>query len=298
MNKEALKKFNPTEAKLKALKVEYSALVIEDIYDLKGYNAVDNARKDLKRHRVDIQKFGKGLREEAIARQKAILAEEKKLVALIEPLELELKQKQDEIDHAKEIERRKKKLPERKERLEAIEVTDSIDQALLEMDDATFDEFYNEEHAKHLEQKEAEAERKREEEKAKLDAEKAELEAGKTKLAEEKAQIEQDKKDGIQRKKDAAEAEKVEKKRKAQEKIDREEAVEKAKLETEERIARGAEEKKAVEAKEQARLEKKKKYMDFLNKHGVNDDAPEGTFLVRNEEDSVVIYKKVASMKI
>jgi hypothetical protein len=57
------------------------------------------------------------LRADAITFQKAVIEKERELIGIIEPLEKELKAKEEEIEKQKETERRKESLPQRKEML-------------------------------------------------------------------------------------------------------------------------------------------------------------------------------------
>jgi len=80
---------------------EYSLLKIEGIEDKKGYAAVDVARKEIKSMRVLIEKTFKAERDILNVKVKENLAKEKEVLALVSPLELELKAKTDVIDNEK-----------------------------------------------------------------------------------------------------------------------------------------------------------------------------------------------------
>ena len=103
-----LEKFNPQKAELTALSNKYKNLKISDINDKVWYAAVDTARKELKKVRVQIQKQWKEMRDEANKFAKSVISVEKELVAIVEETEKELQEKQDYIDNLKELEKRKK----------------------------------------------------------------------------------------------------------------------------------------------------------------------------------------------
>lgn len=187
-----IEKFNPTVKELTALAESYSRLEIKGVDDTAGYKAMDAARKKLKETRVRIEKDGKLLRADALEFQRKVIAKEKELIGLIEPIEIELSMKQKRINDEKEMIRRKKLMPERVARLLSIGVTIS-EETLLFMEDEKFAAYFNSKNAEFLAEKERklkaekeEAERKQREEQEKIDAEKRKIE-------EEKARIEAEK---------------------------------------------------------------------------------------------------------
>ena len=92
---------------------------ITAITNADGYQQVHGARMALKAMRVTIEKTGKAAREDATAFSKAVIAEEKRLIAIIEPEETRLSDLQCSWDAAREAERRAKAEAER-ERVQAI----------------------------------------------------------------------------------------------------------------------------------------------------------------------------------
>ena len=82
--------------------------------------AVHEARMNLKDIRVRIEKVGKAAREDATAYSKAIIAEEKRLIGLIEPEETRLAAIQKEWDDRKERERQERIAAEQR-RVETIQ---------------------------------------------------------------------------------------------------------------------------------------------------------------------------------
>lgn len=264
--------FNPTVAELHELAEKYKELTIDGLDDKDGYERVHKARMELVRTRLEITKTGKALRDDANKFAKAVIAKEKELVGLIEPVEKELKAKQDEIDEKRERARRFSLLPERMEKLLEIEEVVSTDE-LLGMSNDQFLSFYNE-------RKEAWLFRKEQE------------------LAEERLRVEQEA-NRIENEKREAEAAK---KREAEIELVRKEAAKKAEQETKERLARQAREKVEQEAKEQASLERKKKYQSFLAEHGaiqwMNGGAQGIEFMIQKNGEEVRLYKFVGSIKI
>ena len=96
MDNLSLDQFNPKEAELVTMATNYKSLTINGIDDKQGYLEVSTARKHLAKTRVQISKDGKLLREEANAFQKKVIARERELIAIIEPVELELAAKEEE----------------------------------------------------------------------------------------------------------------------------------------------------------------------------------------------------------
>ena len=269
-----IEKFNPTVAEINALVSKYATLEIKSIDDKAGYIAVDTARKELKKVRVEITKTGKAMREEAVAFQKAVIAKEKELVELVEPTEKALEAKQDAIDLEKEKQKRIGLLPERKAKLETIGYEwGNID--LLALDDTQFDTLFNQKNAEYL----AEKERLMREEQEKLEAEKRKIQEEKeAKEREARRQEELD----LARKQAAEQAIK--------------DAERKAKEEAEQKI-REEEQKIAAEKAEQEKLEKQKKYQDFLKANGYTEET-KGEFYIERSGNNIMLYKKVGEITI
>src|SRR5574338_270048 len=81
--------------------VKESASLVQ-IKDKSGYQQAHSARMRLKGTRVEIQKRAKDAREDAQAFSKAVIAEEKRLIALVEPEEDRLQGLQDVWDAARD----------------------------------------------------------------------------------------------------------------------------------------------------------------------------------------------------
>lgn len=90
---------------LKLAELVKSSCRIVAIKNPDGYKEAHGARMSLKNTRVAIQKAGKDAREDAQAFSKAVISEEKRLTALIEPEEGRLQALQDEWDAAREAEK-------------------------------------------------------------------------------------------------------------------------------------------------------------------------------------------------
>jgi len=285
-----IEKFSPKKAELVALADSYKALTINGVEDKEGYLAVDNARKELKTKRVQIQKDGKSLREEAVTFQRAVISKEKELIGIIEPIETELAEKQAVIEEEKQKIKRKESLPSRIAKLAEIEVVVTEDFLLL-MDDAKFDSYLNERRAGYLEAKEAKmkelqeaAEKKAQEEQNKLNAEKKKIEDEKRKIEEEKLSIERDKQHQLDLEKARTEAAENAKKE-----------AEEAAVKEKERLEKIEAEKLATEKAEKERLEKGKKYKAFLAQH----EYVEGeNFYLQKLDTKIVLFKKLGAFNI
>lgn len=85
------------EARIAKMREEYMPLVITDLKNEKQVDAVHRARIDVKKGRVLIQNVSKKTRERAVQFQKDCIAEEKRLVGLIEPIEAHLQSEEDKV---------------------------------------------------------------------------------------------------------------------------------------------------------------------------------------------------------
>jgi len=101
-----LKKFETeyeiTESGLMTLSNSFKDLKVNGVDDIEGLKAVESARKTLKKKRVEIQNVAKNLRDSATKFQKAVIARENELVAIIEPTEDILSEIEDAIYEEKE----------------------------------------------------------------------------------------------------------------------------------------------------------------------------------------------------
>lgn len=92
---------------------------IAKITNKAGYDECHAARMALKRERVEIERLGKSAREDATAFSKAVIAEERRLVAIIEPEEQRLQALQEAEDARVEADRQAK-LKAEQDRIAAI----------------------------------------------------------------------------------------------------------------------------------------------------------------------------------
>lgn len=257
-----LEKFDPNKEALVSMASQFKDIVIAGVADKEGYAKVHEARMRLKNARVNIQKTGKMLRADALAFQKAVIEKEKELIAVIEPTERELEEKQKAVDEEKEKIKRQSLLPARKETLKEIEVVVE-DEFLLLMDNTRFTEFVNAKKAEYLEAKEAALQK----EKAKMEAEKRRIEEEKeAALREEKHKIE------------------IEQARKEAEEKAKQEMIEQAEREKQQRIM--------LEKEAADKLSRKKKYQDFLKKNEWTEETKDNFYLL-HEGNSVTIFKKL-----
>jgi hypothetical protein len=115
-----LEKENITEMVISDLKTKYSGLEIKGMDDKAGYNAVDEARKEVKRIRVMAEKIVKTETDKAFQAHKLAVADGKKVVARFTEIEESLQKKQAVIDDEN------KRLAEIKEQERKAKVTQRI----------------------------------------------------------------------------------------------------------------------------------------------------------------------------
>jgi hypothetical protein len=152
---------NSTEHERNLLELAQASKAITAITNNAGREQCHGARVALKRVRVDIEKIGKAAREDATAFSKACIAEEKRLIGLIQPEEERLSKIQAEYDERIAAEKRAKAEAEAKRvagihaRIESIRETvlhvaglSSVEVAeqitaveAIAIDEATFAEF-------------------------------------------------------------------------------------------------------------------------------------------------------------
>ena len=153
-------KFNITKADLTELADKYSGLTVNGIEDEAGYKKLVSATKELQSIRLNIQRIGKELRSDAVKKQKSVIADEKELISCIAPTESELNEKIAEIDGLLDMEKRRKVLPERLERLKEYGITMEEDD-ILRMDGNRFDFHINSLRANILAEKEQKIQEKK-----------------------------------------------------------------------------------------------------------------------------------------
>jgi hypothetical protein len=305
-----LEKFRPKKAELTALAAESKVLKIKGVDDIEGYQAVDKARIKLMRARTSITKAGKDLREGANAFISKVLEEEKKLIAIVQPVEKELTAKTDAIDYEKEMIKRREKLPERREKIEKLNTLGKVtDALLLAMDDAEFQRFYYDRKDEHDLKVKSEAEEKQRIEEEKIREAQEKIEKERRLIAEQQSAIEAEKEALAEAK---AQIEREEEERKANAEIERirleaEEArhkeLEAAQIEKDKAQA---ELKKQFEADEElsrrAKMEKNATYMKWLKDNGY-ESSQKNNFKIEGEAHldgtrTFTLYKKISQIII
>ena len=254
-----IKDFDFTAEMLQRIADQYSWLTIQWLGDIQGYNKVKTARIELRNKRNQIAKAGKEMRDEANAFTKNVIAREKELIGIIEPIEETLKQEEGKYNDLIEKQKRIQLLPERKARIAELECIEVTDEDILSMDDMQFEQWILQERSRIVAEKEA-----------KLAAEQQALDAQKAEASRKEQELAQ-----------AAEIEKA-----------KQEAAAKATAETEARLKREAEEAKAKEEQEKQTIEKKKKYKAFLDKNGRTEENKQD-YVVKKEWNCIILYKKV-----
>ena len=109
LNKE-LKKFETTfdgriDIAIQELKVQSDQLVINGIEDAEGYNRVKELHILVKNKCSEIEKTKKALNEDALAWQRSVNSEYKRIMGMLEPIKDDLDAKRKEIDQQKELEK-------------------------------------------------------------------------------------------------------------------------------------------------------------------------------------------------
>lgn len=263
-NKEALnfdiQKFNPTIAELTRLSDQYKGLKIAGIEDKDWYEKVKRAQLDLRDKRVYIEKTLKEVRQKAIDFQKAVIQQEKDLVAIIDWTEKELKAERARIDELVKIEGRKKVLPARKEELERCGILAS-DEQILTMDSDQFNQFVKDEVFRMLQEKQKKEEEER--------------------LAKERAEAEKKRQEELEQARKEAEARAIAE-TEARLKREAEEKEARAKAEAEAEAKRKAEEEK--------KLQQQKAYQAWLEENGYDPNR----HIIETEWDKKVMYLRIS----
>jgi len=101
-NQELQTSFDFSEVFVKEMKTKADALTISGVDDKDGYNAINDARKLIKEKRVAVEKKRNELNADALAYQRTVNAEAKRITSMLEPIEQELSAKTKAIDSEKE----------------------------------------------------------------------------------------------------------------------------------------------------------------------------------------------------
>ena len=167
-------KFNPTKADLELLVESVEKIKIKDIDDQDNYNKAKDLKKTIAKFRKAIKDRGLELRRESIDYRNQVIKEEKELLAILEPKELELKESIESIDNARKRSERAILMPMRRQMVEDVN-GNLTDNEILAMDEQEFAKYHYD--MKELREQEAEDKRL---EKEREKTRKAELvEAGK-----------------------------------------------------------------------------------------------------------------------
>lgn len=97
-----LQKFNITDTTIAEWSDKFSVLTINGIEDKSGYEKVREARLFIKGRRVEVEKTSKLLKADALAFQRAVNEEEKRIVALLDPIETQLELKEQNFEAEKQ----------------------------------------------------------------------------------------------------------------------------------------------------------------------------------------------------
>jgi hypothetical protein len=257
----SIEKFSPTRAELAALVEKAKLIDLVNPFDDMQLAVVKNARAELRSTRTAITKRGKDLRDDALAFQRAVIATEKELVAIVTPEEERLATLIEAAIEMREREERKQLLPHRHQRLAAIgDDIIATDDELLAFDGPAFEGYFNTRQADHNERARLANEAKERELKAEEERQQREREAQER---EERARI--------------AERERIER--------------EQSENEVREARERAERERKAeVERREQ---EQQTRFQAFLKENGWTIDNG-SEFKIEHFATTVVLWKKVA----
>ncbi|MDA3837251.1 MAG: hypothetical protein PF542_06545 [Nanoarchaeota archaeon] len=284
--------FKPGLAELQKMATRLKGVKIVDTKDVEGYKNAKEAKTELAKMRIIITKFGKEQRKEARDYASEVIRQEKEHLALIVPVEDDIKKQIDAVDEEKRMEERKVLLPSRKKMLEGIE-TKMTDEEILLMDEQCFSEHFSQlrndylfEKERKLQEREAQLKREKELEEARKIAREEEIENAKIARIEEKKRaddelkrVEQEKKDEIERLKQ----EQIDKE--AREKRDAEELI----IRKENEAKRFAEEERVKKLE----IEADKKYQKFLADNKYNEE----TDLLNQFKDEIFMYRLVNKFK-
>lgn len=189
-----LEVFNQIRSELTLLVEKHKDLKINGVDDVNGYLKVKEARAEIRKAEIDLEKLAKAERQNALDYQRGIIKLEKDLLEITNPKIEEFDKQMKEIEELKAREERKLLLPDRKEKLAEIG-KEMTDEEILNFDEKTWATFYSQAKLSYLEAKENErmAEQRKAEEEAKIEKAKEEARQQALKEAEEKAEREKEK---------------------------------------------------------------------------------------------------------
>jgi len=177
-------KFDQTKEQLVAKVKETQNITAEDLRDQMQLAVVQRNRIDLRAIEIAIEKRGKGYRDIFTSANKQIMAKQNELLAITNPEVERLSAIEEEAKAIRIRDERVALLPNKREKLATIGWGIEIisDEQLLEMDEQTFTEYYNQSLSAKLEVDREKAELKMRKEQEALDAQRQEIEAEKQRL--------------------------------------------------------------------------------------------------------------------
>ena len=302
-------KFSPPVAELQALVEQTKKVTLEHLDNKLQLEIVKEYRIKLKNARVNITKYGKILREDALRFQKDVITKEKELISIIEPEENRLGDLENKANEYVEKQKRIALIPQRRQILSEIDRIEISDEELIAMEDLEFQEFCNKVVAQKNERERLiveEEKKKIEEEKTKLVREKELKEVQERAIQEERKRAEEIKlkeqeeknhrekelkeskerivqeareaKERIEKEEREAKERITKQEKEAKEKIEREERERKEKAEAETKAKEEAERKKI---EEQEKLKKEIKFQDWKKKHGYTGEGSNDLYLMQ-----------------
>ena len=90
-----LTKFNITDTVIAEYKETFMPLVLDDLGDKETFSKIHEARIMIRDKRIEVERTGKALRADANSFNKAVLAEEARIIKLLEPIESHLKSEEE-----------------------------------------------------------------------------------------------------------------------------------------------------------------------------------------------------------
>lgn len=289
----SLEKFNPTIAELQKAVEATKGITVTDLKDKAQLAIVKENRINLRNMRILITKTGKQYREDAIKFQKTVIEKERELIAIIEPEEDRLGKIEEEAAILAEREKRRDKLPWRKEQLVPFteEIKDrgldlSDENEILSVDDDEFKSLLVElQEAKNRKESDRLAEERRA-----IDAEKARIDRQK--------EVEVEKEKAILAERERAQ--KAESERKEREEREAKESEAKKKRDEEERVAKENADREAADRKakeDQERLEANRKFAKFKTDNGWTEQTKD-QFREERVGNEVILWRRVGVFKI
>lgn len=150
-----LEVFNKIRSDLTLLVEKNKGLTINGVNDIVGYQRMKEAKNEIRKGEIELEKLAKSEREGALNWQREILRLEKELKEITSPSIASYSEILDEYEKLKSREERLALLPSRKKSLEEIFVNLS-DEEILDLDDKKFSELYSKLKLDYLEKKDNE----------------------------------------------------------------------------------------------------------------------------------------------